>query len=207
MGHEQIESPTTATEGLVEDREALVAKLAETFEPLDVVRLMLHMGLRYTDLALALDVHPRTVRSWLESEDRDPGRHRDGILSLKSVVLFLLRRGILTPRQVALWLVEPNEQLDFRRPLAVLAEDGGIHDVVSASATFTRPEPHRRQMAATNRAVAAGARGRRSSGRPERRNPRKPEHESSGEREHGSSEEREARALASGESGGAPGAS
>jgi transposase-like protein len=158
-------SQSTQTKELVEDRDALVTELAETFEPLDIVRLMLKIGLRYSDLALALDVHPRTVRSWLESEDRDPGRHRDAILSLKSVVLFLLRRGILTPRQVALWLVEPNEQLDFRRPLAVLVEDGGIHAVISASATFTRPEPRRKEIPASNKAVAAGATGRRTSPR------------------------------------------
>lgn len=149
----------------VEDREALVARLAETFEPLDVVRLMLDIGLRHSDLALALDVHPRTVRAWLESSERDPERHRDAILSLKSAVLFLLRRGTLGPREVALWLVEPNERLGFRRPLAVLNEEQGIHDVVSASATFTRPEPRRTGMPANNRAVAAGATGRHESER------------------------------------------
>jgi transposase-like protein len=142
-------------------REALVAELAETFDPLEVVRVMLRIGLRYSDLALALDVHPRTVRAWLESDERDPGRHRDAILTLKSVVLFLLRRGILSPEDVALWLVEPNPKLGFRRPLAVLTEEGGIHDVISASATFTRPEPRRTPIPTSNKAVAAGATGRR----------------------------------------------
>jgi transposase-like protein len=149
----------------VKDREALVTPLVETFEPIEVVRLMLDIGLRYSDLALALDVHPRTVRAWLESSERDPERHRDAILSLKSVVLFLLRRGTLGSREVALWLVEPNEQLGFRRPLAVLGEEQGIHDVISASATFTRPEPRRTGVPASNRAVAAGATGRRQSDR------------------------------------------
>jgi transposase-like protein len=162
VGHE-LRKPSPTAQDLLNDRDALIARLAETYEPLEVVRLMYTIGLRYSDLALALDVHPRTVRSWLESEDRDPGRHRDGILTLKSVVLFLLRRGIVPPRQVALWLVEPNERLDFRRPLAVLSEDGGIHDVISASATFTRPEPRRKEIPVANDAVAAGATGRKAS--------------------------------------------
>jgi DNA-binding transcriptional regulator YiaG len=159
--HEPL-TPTTETRDLLDDRDALVAQLAATFEPLEVVRLMHAVGLRFSDLALALDVHPRTVRAWLESDDRDPGRHRDAILTLKSVVLFLLRRGIVPPRQVALWLVEPNEQLGFRRPLAVLSDENGIHDVISASTTFTRPEPQRKEIPTTSDAVAAGATGRKS---------------------------------------------
>ena len=157
--------PSTPIEGTAENsdaaREALVAELAETFDPLEVLRVMLRIDLRYSDLALALDVHPRTVRAWLESDERDPGRHRDAILTLKSVVLFLLRRGILSPEDVGLWLLEPNPKLGFRRPLAVLTEDGGIHDVISASATFTRPEPRRTPIPTSNKAVAAGATGRR----------------------------------------------
>jgi hypothetical protein len=128
------------TEQLVADKDAFTNRLAETFDLREVVRLLLAMELRHSDLALALNVHPRTVRAWMESDERDPGRQRDGILALKALVLYLLRRGVLRPRQVALWLVEPLPELDFRRPLAVLAE-GRLDDVVAASTSFTRPEP------------------------------------------------------------------
>jgi hypothetical protein len=121
------------------------------------VKLLINMGLRPSDLALALGVHPRTVRAWLEPGDRDPGRHRDSILSLKAVVLFLLRRGLLSPPNVAGWLVEPNEELSFKRPLAVLAEDR-LDDVLNASATFVRPPAeHSGETVEVDPAIAAGA--------------------------------------------------
>jgi DNA-binding transcriptional regulator YiaG len=153
---------------LLADREAFAEHLASAFDLLEILELMQLLGLRHSDLALALGVHPRTVRAWLdETDERDPNRQRDAILSLKALVLFLLRRGILNPRQLALWLVEPHERLEFRRPLAVLAE-GGLNEVVSASAAFVRPETPRRLGATTRdspakRAVAAGAAGRDAS--------------------------------------------
>jgi hypothetical protein len=149
----------SALDAPTKDKEAFASRLAETFEPRDVIQLMLGMGLRYSDLALALNVHPRTVRAWTETEDRGPDRQRDGVLALKALVLFLLRRGVLEPRQVALWLVEPHEQLGFRRPLAVLAE-GKLSDVVAASGDFTRPEPALSHETPAKQAVAAGAAGR-----------------------------------------------
>lgn len=155
---------TTRPEDLIDDKDAFASHLAETFELEKIVGLMLAMGLRFSDLALALNVHPRTVRAWMESDDRDPGRQRDGILALKALVLFLLRRGILTPRQVAFWLVEPSDSLAFRRPLAVLA-DGKLEDVVAASTSFTRPVPPHGNSRRTDPSVAAGAAGRAPSGR------------------------------------------
>jgi len=143
---------------LLNDRQAFANRLAQTFEPRQVIALLLTTGLRYSDLALALKVHPRTVRAWIEDEQRDPARQRDGILLLKALMLFLLRRGILTPRQLALWLVEPNNQLGFRRPLAVFAERG-VDDVINASGEFTRPEPSLADDV-PERGVAAGAAGR-----------------------------------------------
>ena len=146
--------PTTpeadGVDRLADDRAAFAEELAQTFEPMDVVHLLNDMGLRPSDFALALSVHPRTVRTWLDSTERDPSRHRDAILNLKALVLFLLRRGLLSPRSVAGWLVEPNEQLAFQRPLAVLADDR-LNDVVTASATFVRPVPR------AGESVAAGA--------------------------------------------------
>lgn len=140
MSPEPVTGDATAAL-LLDDRMAFAERLAQTFEPTPIVRLLHQMGLRLSDLALALGVHPRTVRAWLESTERDPSRHRDAILNLKALVLFLLRRGLLSPRNVAGWLVEPNEQLGFQRPLAVLA-DNRLNDVVTASATFVRPPPH-----------------------------------------------------------------
>jgi hypothetical protein len=144
---------------LLEDKQAFIDRLAGTFEPRNIVRLLLATGLRYSDLAMALNVHPRTVRAWMDEEGRDLGRQRDGILALKALVLFLLRRGILGPRQIAMWLVEPLPDLGFRRPLAVLAEDR-LNDVVNASSTFTRPEPALGSRLPIKPAVAAGAVGR-----------------------------------------------
>lgn len=144
---------------LLLDREAFAAKLARTFEPAEIVYLLKEMGLRDSDLALALGVHPRTIHAWLDRNDpRDGDRQRDQIQSLKAVVLFLLRRGVLTPRQLALWLAEPNERLDFRRPLAVLGE-GDISEtlsaVVNAGAPFLHPEPE--EAFGPHPSVAAGA--------------------------------------------------
>jgi hypothetical protein len=146
-------------QAILDDKAQFTSRLAETFDEREIVRLMLAMGLRPSDLALALGVHPRTVRAWFDEQDRDVSRQRDGILALKALVLFLLRRGILGPRQIALWLVEPLETLKFRRPLAVLAE-GRLNDVVDASATFTRPEPALEGHKVAKPAVAAGAAAR-----------------------------------------------
>lgn len=141
----------------VGDREAFAERMSQTYDPLELIQLLVAMGLRPSDLALALGVHPRTVRAWLEPGARDPDRYRDGILSLKAVVLFLLRRGLLSPPNVAGWLVEPNEDLGFKRPLAVLAE-GRLDDVLDASATFVRPPADTSaEVAEVDRAVAASA--------------------------------------------------
>jgi hypothetical protein len=144
---------------LLLDREAFAAELARTFEPAEIVGLLEEMGLRHSDLALALGVHPRTIHAWLDDSDpRDGDRQRDQIQSFKAAVLFLLRRGVLTPRQLALWLAEPNERLDFRRPLAVFG-DGDISETLSslikASAPFLHPEPD--ESPDPHPSVAAGA--------------------------------------------------
>src|SRR5262245_59276726 len=150
-------STDSSQEAPVGDRQAFAERLAQTYDPLELVRLLIAMGLRPPDLALALGVHPRTVRAWLEPGDRDPDRYRDDILSLKAVVLFLVRRGLLSPPNVAGWLVEPNEDLGFKRPLAVLAE-GRLDDVLDASATFVRPPPDTSaEVAEVDPAVAASA--------------------------------------------------
>lgn len=148
------------------DADTFVEDLARAFEPGEVVKRLLEMGLEYSDLALALGVHPRTVRAWV-ADGRDASRQRDSILSLKSVVVFLLRRGILPPKKLAMWLVEPNADLQFRRPLSVLAEDR-INDVIQASAEFVLPadalpdgNPQEQEMrAGVEQAAAAGAVGR-----------------------------------------------
>jgi transposase-like protein len=150
--------PKIASDEQVRQREEFAALLAQTFEPTDIVRLLSEMGLRYEDLALALGVHPRTIRAWLdESDPRDAGRQRDEIQALKAVVLFMLRRGIWKPRQLSLWLVEPNETLEFRRPLAVFGEgDIGqtLSPLIQAGAPFLRSDPD--DAATSRREVAAG---------------------------------------------------
>lgn len=129
----------------LESREMFADLLAQTFEPTEIVQLLSETGLRLDDLALALNVHPRTIRAWVDDSDpRQADRQRDEIQALKAVVLFMLRRGILKPQELAYWLVEPNAKLDFRRPLAVLG-DGDISETMSelikAGAPFLKAEP------------------------------------------------------------------
>jgi hypothetical protein len=147
---------------LLLDREAFAEELGQTFEPAEIVWLLREMGLRYSDLALALGVHPRTIHAWLDETDpRDGDRQRDQIQSLKAAVLFLLRRGVLTPRQLALWLAEPNERLGFRRPLAVFG-DGDISEtltpLIKAGTPFLHPEAE--DAIGPHPSVAAGAAAR-----------------------------------------------
>jgi len=153
-----------ASDAQLKSREDFAALLAQTFEPTEIVRLLSEMGLRYSDLALALGVHPRTIRAWLDDSDtREAGRQRDEIQALKAVVLFMLRRGILKPRQLSLWLVEPNERLDFRRPLAVLGE-GDISQTLSplikAGGPFLRSHPEEGSVREKDVAVGAVVRDR-----------------------------------------------
>jgi DNA-binding transcriptional regulator YiaG len=145
---------------LLKDKDEFAAVLAQTFEPTEIVRLLSAMDLRPSDLALALNVHPRTIRAWLDDSERTADRQRDEILALKSIVLFLLRQGPYAPKHLGIWLVEPNSRLDFRRPLAVLGEgdsDEALVKVMKASAPFVQPQesqlPYRQS-------VAAGAPGR-----------------------------------------------
>jgi hypothetical protein len=151
--------PDTVSKELLRDREEFAATLARTFELAEIVRLLNEMGLRHTDLALALGVHPRTIRAWLDQSDpRDGQRQRDQIQSLKATVLFLLRRGILTPWQLAHWLAEPNEALDFRRPLAIIGEGDiseNLNALIRAGAPFLRPEAE--EFLSPHPSVAAGA--------------------------------------------------
>ena len=143
-------------EALTANKEAFINRLAETFEPRDIVDLFLAMGLRQSDLALALGVHPRTVRAWTEDNERDPDRQRDGILSSRPWFCSCCVAVCWTLGRPRCGLVEPHEQLGFRRPLAVFAESG-LTKVVSASAAFVRPEPPLAAGAPTDDAVAAGA--------------------------------------------------
>jgi hypothetical protein len=143
----------------LESREMFADLLAQTFEPTEIVQLLSEIGLRLDDLALALNVHPRTIRAWIDDSDpRQADRQRDEIQALKAVVLFMLRRGILKPQELAYWLVEPNAKLDFRRPLAVLG-DGDISETMSelikAGAPFLKAEPERPSNPQRGAAVGA----------------------------------------------------
>lgn len=152
----EIDGVLKERENLIEDKEEFAAALAQAFEPTEIVRLLSDMDLRPSDLALALDVHPRTIRAWLDDSNRSADRQRDEILALKSIVLFLLRQGSFAPKHLAVWLIEPNPELDFRRPLAVLGEGDGdeaLVKVMRASAPFVQPnEPQ-----ALRQGIAAGA--------------------------------------------------
>jgi len=133
------------SDAVLADKDAFAAQLAQTFEPREIVWMLKSMGLRPSDLALGLGVHPRTIQAWLDTTDRRDGeRQRDEILTLKSLIVYLLRRGVLAPRQLAVWLVEPNDRLAFRRPLAVLGDENtseNLNRVMEASLPFLHPEP------------------------------------------------------------------
>jgi hypothetical protein len=139
------------TDAVLGDKDAFAAKLAQTFEPVEIVGLLRSMGLRPSDLALGLRVHPRTIQAWLDATDaRDGERQRDQILTLKALVVYLLRRGVLAPEQLAIWLIEPNDQLAFRRPLAVLGDENTSENlirVMAASSSFVHPEPDQDSVA------------------------------------------------------------
>jgi hypothetical protein len=153
-------------QNLLKDKDDFAAQLAKTYETTEIVRLLAAMNLRPSDLALGLNVHPRTIKAWLdESDPRTAERQRDEILALKSIVLFLLRRGNLSPASLAVWLVEPNGDLDFRRPLAVLGEGDtqkSLIRVMQASAPFVHPDEGH-GSAPYDDSVAAGAAGRKPS--------------------------------------------
>jgi hypothetical protein len=133
------------SDAVLADKDAFAAQLAQTFEPGEIVGMLKSMGLRPSDLALGLGVHPRTIQAWLDTTDRRDGeRQRDEILTLKALIVFLLRRGVLAPKQLAVWLVEPNDRLAFRRPLAVLSDEStseSLNLVMEASLPFLHPEP------------------------------------------------------------------
>lgn len=146
-------------EGLIENKEDFAGALAQAYEPTEIVELLTEMGLRPSDLALALNVHPRTIRAWLDDSDRTADRQRDDILALKSIVLFLLRQGSFAAKHLAIWLIEPNPDLDFRRPLAVLGEgdsNEALVKVMRASAPFVQPK----EPQTLRQSVAAGATSR-----------------------------------------------
>lgn len=125
------------------DKEVYANILYAAEEPGLQLGLIACMGIGYRHVASALgaDVTPETVKEWMNCESEPTEEHEYGIFTLKSTILFLLRRGILGPRQVGAWLIEPNLELEGVTPLATLANEGGVERVVMASRTFIRPEP------------------------------------------------------------------
>src|SRR4051795_12224980 len=72
------------------------------------------------DVALVVGTNPRTVARWLaeESEPRTEARRR--LLEVLAVLERL--SGVLEPQASHDWLFSPNEMLEHRKPVDLLAE-------------------------------------------------------------------------------------
>lgn len=133
---------------IFEDREKLADVLYREERPVEVLKLIGGMGVNSSHLAGSIDVQVGTIDNWLNSSSETEVEveiedHSDSIQALKATTLYLLRRGILPPRALALWLVEPREELQNRSPLAMLPLEDGQQKVIKAAfiSDFLRPEP------------------------------------------------------------------
>lgn len=131
-------------EAIFEDKEIFADVLYREERLPEVLRLIGGMGINSSHLAGSIDVQADTVDNWLNSSsETEIEDHSASIQVLQATTLYLLRRGILPPRALALWLVEPREELQDRSPLSVLPLEGGQDRVIQAAfaSDFLRPEP------------------------------------------------------------------
>jgi hypothetical protein len=123
------------------EKDILADLLFEEQDPNLSLRLIGDMGITAAELGSGINVSGDKVESWFAGDSSDITEHELAIHGLKSTILFLLRRGILNPSQLALWLTLPNPDLEDETPLATMPKEGGLDAVLQASRTFTRPEP------------------------------------------------------------------
>lgn len=95
-------------------------------DPRDVVRA-LHdeVGLSDAEIAEATGVaNVVTVRKWRSRAAKSEPRNREQVDDLRAIVGLLLNSGALDPEQVGHFLRSRNDDLNYRRPLRVLARGG-----------------------------------------------------------------------------------
>ena len=85
------------------------------------------------DVARVTGATPRTVRRWVTSKARPRREAEDRILELKAVVDQL--RPVLRDEPARLWLRSPNPDLDWRKPLELIAEGAYRRVIASILAT------------------------------------------------------------------------
>jgi hypothetical protein len=95
-----------------------------------LITLRDQIGLSERDIAQVTGAHVRSVRRWLSGTDPHQGT-AERIDDLRTIVTDLGQ--MLPPESIVAWMRNRNPMLDRRRPLDVLAEDGG-YDLVAAAA-------------------------------------------------------------------------
>ena len=130
------------TEDYAGRKKEYIEALEQEKDPRRQLELIGAMGINASMLGEAIGSEPEEVESILNGREVDLNPYESAIDTLKSVSLFLLKRGTLGPIQVGLWLAEPDIVLGGT-PLSALREEGGIDAILAASTTFTRPEPLR----------------------------------------------------------------
>lgn len=98
----------------------------------EIVTALRGYGFTQADVARAVGVSDRAVRSW-SHETTLRRRHEEQLQTLRHIVLLL--GDSLTPRGVGQWFRAHNRTLGGRRPLDVLA-DGDADAVRRAAAAF-----------------------------------------------------------------------
>lgn len=80
-----------------------------------------------TDVARALGTAPKSVNRWSAQKSSPRRNSEEKLLELKAVVDVL--RTVLSDEAARLWLRSPNADLDWQKPLDVLAS-GGYRSVI-----------------------------------------------------------------------------
>ena len=112
--------------------------LYEETDPVGALQLLGSMGLKPSEIAAGIGVPPDIVESWHGGNIDDVPEHELAIYGLKSTTIYLLKRGILNPSELALWLTQPLENLQGDTPLITLPQEGGLEAVLLAAAPFIR---------------------------------------------------------------------
>lgn len=81
------------------------------------------------DLAHITGSTPRSVSRWTAAKSSPRREAEERLLELKAVIGLL--RSVLSDRSARLWLRTPNPDLDWRKPLDLVA-DGEYRSVVAA---------------------------------------------------------------------------
>ncbi|WP_208026749.1 antitoxin Xre/MbcA/ParS toxin-binding domain-containing protein [Rhabdothermincola sediminis] len=81
------------------------------------------------DVARITGATPRSVSRWATSKTHPRREAEDRLLELKAVVDVL--RSVLRDEPARLWLRSPNPDLDWRKPLELIAE-GEYHRVIAS---------------------------------------------------------------------------